>query len=90
MFSMCQLTKHMDRHIGRIVVVRLTPLGMGGHSPFFIAAEGCQAGTVTIIWARFDSRRRMDSQLENRLIRAVGLNSEHEGPQSESSLIGRV
>lgn len=63
---------------------------MGGHSPFFIAAEGCQAGTVTIIWARFHSRGRMDSQLENRLLRAVGLNSEHEEPQSESSLIGRL
>ena len=88
--SLCQLTKHLDRHVGRIVRVRVTPLGIGGHSPFFVAAGGCKFGTVTIIWARFDSRGRMDSQLENRLIRVVSLNSEHEGLQSESFLIGRV
>jgi hypothetical protein len=88
--SLCQLTKHIDRHVGRIVRVRLIPLGMGGHSPFFIAAEGCEPGTVTIMWARFDSPGRIASQLENRFIRAVGLNSDRDGPKSESFLIGRV
>jgi hypothetical protein len=88
--SLCQLTKQTNRHVGRTLRVRLTILGTGGHSPFFIAAEGCQPGAVTIIWARFDSRRRIDSQLESRFIRAVGLNSDREGPKSESFLIGRI
>ena len=88
--SLCQLTKQINRNVGRTLRVRLTILGTGGHSPVFIAAEGCQPGTVTIIWAHFDSRRRTDSQLESRLIRAVGLNSDREGPKSESFLIGRV
>jgi hypothetical protein len=88
--STCQLTKQINQHLGRTLRVRLIILGTGGHSPFFIAAEGCQPGTVTLIWARFDSRRRIDSQLESRFIRAVGLNSDREEPKSESFLIGRV
>jgi hypothetical protein len=88
--SLCQLTKQINRHVGRTLRVRLTILGTGGHSPFFIAAEGCRPRMATIIWARFDSRRRSDSQLESRFMRAVGLHSEREGPKSESFLIGRV
>jgi hypothetical protein len=84
--SLCQLTKQINRHVGRTLRVRLTILGTGGHSPFFIAAQGCQPGMVTIIWARFDSRWRIDSQLESRFMRAVGLNSD----RGESFLVGRV
>ena len=88
--SLCELTKHEKRYVGHMVRVRITILGTGGHSTFFIAAEDCRPGTVTILWARFDSRRRIDGQVENKLLRAVALNSEHEGSKSESFLIGRV
>ena len=88
--SLCQLTKHVNQYVGRVVRVRLTILGTGGHSPFFISAEDCQPGTVTIIWASFDSRRRVDGQLEKKFLRAVSLNSDREEPKSESLLIGRA
>ena len=86
--SLCQLTKHKDRYVGRVVRVRLTILGTGGHSTFFIAAEDCQPDTVTILWARFDSR--IDSEVENKFLRVVGLNSDREKPKAESFLTGRV
>jgi hypothetical protein len=88
--SLCQLTEHLDRYVGRVVRVQLTILGTGGHSRFFIAARGCQSGTVTIIWARFESQGRIGSQLETRFARAVGSNSDREGSELESFLIGRV
>ena len=88
--SLCELTRHMKRYVGHIVRVRMTILGTGGHSTFFIAAEDCRPGTVAIIWARFDSRRQIDPQVESKLFRAVALNSDREGPKAESFLIGRV
>lgn len=86
--SLCQLTKHMNRYVGRTVRVRLIILGIGGHSPFFIAAQDCQYGTVTVVWASFNSQQRIDGQLESKFLRAV--NSDRDKPQSESLLIGRV
>lgn len=88
--SLCQLTKRRDRYVGRTVRVRLTMLGTGGHSPFFITAEDCRPGTVTILWAIFDSRRRIAGRVENKFLRAVGLNSDREQPKAESFLLGRV
>jgi hypothetical protein len=87
--SLCELNKHIKRYIGHIVRVRMTILGTGGHSTFFIAAEGCRPGTVTILWARFDSRR-IDGPVETKFFRAVALNSDREEPKAESFLVGRV
>jgi hypothetical protein len=80
----------MKRYVGRIVRVRLTILGTGGHSTFFIAAEDCRPDTVTMIWARFDSQRRIDDQVENKFLRAVALNSNREEAKAKLFLIGRV
>ena len=88
--SLCELTKDLKRYVGHIVRVRITILGTGGHSTFFIAAENCLPGTVTILWARFDSRRRIAGQVESKFLRALDVNSDREGPKSESFLIGGV
>ena len=88
--SLCELTKDLKRYVGQIVRVRITILGTGGHSTFFIAAEDCLPGTVTILWARFDSRWRIDGQVESKFLRAVAFNSDREKPKAESFLIGRV
>ena len=88
--SLCELTKHIKRYVGHTVRVRITILSTGGHSTFFIAAEDCRPGTVTILWARFNSRRRIDGQVENKFLRAVAFNSDREKPKAESFLIGRV
>lgn len=88
--SLCRLTRHMDRYVGRIVRVQLTILGIGGHSPFFIAAQDCQSSAVTIIWANFDSQQQVGGQLENKFLRAANLNSDHEESKAPSFLIGRI
>ena len=88
--SLYELTKHIKRYLGQTVRVRITILGTGGHSTFFIVAEDCRPGTVTILRARFDSRRRIDGQVENKFFRAVAFNSDREEPKAESFLIGRV
>ena len=88
--SLCELTKDLKRYAGHIVRVRTNILGTGGHSTFFIAAEDCLPGTVTILWARFDSRWRIAGQVESKFYRAVSLNSDGEGPKSKCFLIGRV
>jgi hypothetical protein len=86
--SLCQLSGEMRNHIGRVVRVRLSILGFGGHARFFITAEGCQRNSITVLWAEFD--RTTKTNLEQELVRAVDGNADRQHLGTTSILTVRV
>lgn len=88
--SLCSLSQDIKLYQNKVVRVRVTIVGMGGHYPFFVTANGCNSNELIMLRVKFHERKRTEAILQKRLAEVLSFNLAGGDQTAEAVIVGRV